>query len=82
MAGSIDLDLDELIDRKLRRFMGNASAYAYVAMKQAIEDSGLSEEQVSNVRTGLIAGSGGASSADIVESADILREKGVRNNFV
>ncbi len=78
VAGSIDLDLDELIDRKLRRFMGNASAYAYVAMKQAIEDSGLSEEQVSNVRTGLIAGSGGASSADIVESADILREKGVR----
>ncbi len=78
VAGSIDIDLDSLIDRKLRRFMGNASAYAYLAMKQAIEDSGLSEDQVSNVRTGLIAGSGGASSADIVETADILREKGVR----
>ncbi|GAA0790215.1 beta-ketoacyl-ACP synthase I [Marinobacterium sediminicola] len=78
VAGSIDIDLDALIDRKLRRFMGNASAYAYLAMKQAIEDSGLSEDQVSNVRTGLIAGSGGASSADIVETADILREKGVR----
>ncbi len=78
VAGSIDIDLDALIDRKLRRFMGNASAYAYLAMKQAIEDSGLGEDQVSNVRTGLIAGSGGASSADIVESADILREKGVR----
>ena len=78
VAGSIDIDLDALIDRKLRRFMGNASAYAYLAMKQAIEDSGLAENQVSNVRTGLIAGSGGASSADIVETADILRTKGVR----
>ena len=78
VAGSIDIDLDSLIDRKLRRFMGNAAAYAYIAMKQAVENSGLSEDQVSNVRTGLIAGSGGASSADIVETADILREKGVR----
>lgn len=78
VAGSIDIDLDELIDRKLRRFMGNAAAYSYLAMDQAIKDAGLSEDQVSNVRTGLIAGSGGASSADIVESADILRDKGVR----
>ncbi|MBV0933870.1 beta-ketoacyl-ACP synthase I [Marinobacterium weihaiense] len=78
VAGSIDIDLDSMIDRKLRRFMGNASAYAYLAMKQAIEHSGLAEDQVSNVRTGLIAGSGGASSADIVETADILRSKGVR----
>ncbi|MBS99399.1 MAG: beta-ketoacyl-[acyl-carrier-protein] synthase I [Oceanospirillaceae bacterium] len=78
VAGSVDIDLDSLIDRKLRRFMGNAAAYAYVAMDQAVEDSGLSEDQVSNVRTGLIAGSGGASSADIVEAADILRDKGVR----
>lgn len=78
VAGQVDVDLDGLIDRKLRRFMGNASAYAYLSMKQAIEDAGLTEDQVSNVRTGLIAGSGGASSADIVESADILRDKGVR----
>ncbi|WP_028470385.1 beta-ketoacyl-ACP synthase I [Neptunomonas japonica] len=78
VAGSIDIDLEALIDRKLRRFMGNAAAYSYLAMDQAIKDAGLSEEQVSNVRTGLIAGSGGASSADIVESADILRSKGVR----
>jgi 3-oxoacyl-[acyl-carrier-protein] synthase-1 len=78
VAGSIDLDLDQLIDRKLRRFMGNAAAYSYIAMDQAIKDANLSEDQVSNVRTGLIAGSGGASSADIVESADILRDKGVR----
>lgn len=79
VAGSIDdLDLDSLIDRKLRRFMGNAAAYSYVAMQQAIDDAGLSEEQVSNLRTGLIAGSGGASTADTVEAAEILREKGVR----
>jgi 3-oxoacyl-[acyl-carrier-protein] synthase-1 len=78
VAGSIDIDLDAKIDRKLRRFMGNAAAYSYLAMEQAIQDSGLADDQVSNERTGLIAGSGGASSADIVESADILREKGVR----
>ncbi|OMH28415.1 beta-ketoacyl-ACP synthase I [Motiliproteus sp. MSK22-1] len=78
VAGSVDLDIDNLIDRKLRRFMGDAAAYAYLAMDQAIKDAGLSEEQVSNIRTGLIAGSGGASSANIVEAADILRSKGMR----
>ncbi|SFG88723.1 beta-ketoacyl-ACP synthase I [Neptunomonas qingdaonensis] len=78
VAGSIDIDLEALIDRKLRRFMGNAAAYSYLAMEQAIKDAQLTDDQVSNVRTGLIAGSGGASSADIVESADILRDKGVR----
>lgn len=78
VAGSIDIDLDEKIDRKLRRFMGDAAAYAYLSMDQAIKDSGLEEDQVSNVRTGLVAGSGGASSANIVEAADILRDKGMR----
>lgn len=78
VAGSVDIDIDALIDRKLRRFMGDAAAYAYVSMAQAIEDAGLSEEQVSNERTGLIAGSGGASSANQVEAADVLREKGLR----
>lgn len=79
VAGSIsDLDLDALIDRKLRRFMGNAAAYAYVSMQQAIDDAGLTEAQVSNPRTGLIAGSGGASTADIIESAEVLKSKGVR----
>ncbi|CEP38101.1 MULTISPECIES: beta-ketoacyl-ACP synthase I [Halomonadaceae] len=78
VAGSVDIDLDALIDRKLRRFMGDAAAYAYVSMAQAIEDAGLSEEQVSNQRTGLIAGSGGASSANQVEAADVLRDKGLR----
>ena len=78
VAGSIDIDLSELIDRKVLRFMGDAAAYAYVSMQHAITDSGLSEEQVSNERTGIIMGSGGASSENLVESADILREKGVK----
>ncbi|BCB60623.1 MULTISPECIES: beta-ketoacyl-ACP synthase I [Halomonadaceae] len=78
VAGSVDIDLDTLIDRKLRRFMGDAAAYAYVSMAQAIEDAGLTEAQVSNERTGLIAGSGGASSANQVEAADLMREKGLR----
>jgi len=78
VAGVVDIDLDELVDRKLRRFMGDAAAYAYVSMAQAIEDAGLTPEQVSHERTGLIAGSGGASSANQVEAADILREKGLR----
>jgi len=78
VAGSIDIDLSELIDRKVLRFMGDAAAYAYISMQQAITDAGLSEAQVSNERTGIIMGSGGASSENLVESADILREKGVK----
>ncbi|MEZ5524960.1 MAG: beta-ketoacyl-ACP synthase I [Pseudomonadales bacterium] len=78
ISGSINIDLDELIDRRPRRFMSDAAAYAYVAMQQAIDDANLSKEQVSNVRTGLVAGSGGASMSCMVEAADILREKGVK----
>ena len=78
VAGSIHIDLDEFIDRKVKRFMGNAAAYAYIAMQQAITDSGLSEQDVSNYRTGLIAGSGGASSENQVLAADIMRAKGIR----
>ncbi len=78
VSGSVDLDLAEHIDRKVRRFMGDAAAYAYVAMREAIRDAGLEDHEVSNERTGLIAGSGGASSANIVLSADIVRGKGVR----
>ncbi|QOR40205.1 beta-ketoacyl-ACP synthase I [Billgrantia diversa] len=78
VAGVVNIDLEALIDRKLSRFMGDAAAYAYVSMAQAIEDSGLSPEQVSNERTGLIAGSGGASSANQVEAADVMRAKGLR----
>ncbi len=78
VSGSIDIDLTEHIDRKVRRFMGDAAAYAYIAMQQSIDDSGLEESDISNPRTGLIASSGGASSSNIVEGADKLREKGVR----
>ncbi len=76
--GSINIDQEALIDRKLRRFMGDAAAYNYIAMAQAIEDSGLKEDQVSNVRTGLVVGSGGASHANTVLAADILRDRGIR----
>ncbi|PXF30174.1 3-oxoacyl-ACP synthase [Pokkaliibacter plantistimulans] len=78
IAGRPDVNLDEAIDRKLRRFMGDAAGFAYLSMAQAIEDAGLSPEMVSSERTGLIAGSGGASSANIIESGDLAREKGVR----
>lgn len=76
--GKVDIDLSEHIDRKQLRFMGDAASYAYIAMQQAVADSGLTEDQVSNIRTGIIAGSGGASSEHQVDSADILRNKGVR----
>jgi 3-oxoacyl-[acyl-carrier-protein] synthase-1 len=78
VAGSIDINLAELIDRKVLRFMGDAAAFAYLSMEQAIADSGLSDDQVSNDRTGIIMGSGGASSKNLVEAADILREKGLK----
>ncbi len=78
ISGQVDIDTREHIDRKVLRFMGDAAAYAYIAMQQAIEDAGLEESDISNPRTGLIASSGGASSANIVASADTLREKGVR----
>ncbi|MCK5648652.1 MAG: beta-ketoacyl-ACP synthase I, partial [Gammaproteobacteria bacterium] len=78
VAGSIHIDLDEFIERKVKRFMGNAAAYAYISMQQAIADSGLSEDDISNPRTGLIAGSGGASSENQVLAADIMRDKGIR----
>lgn len=78
LSGSIGINLKERIDRKALRFMGHASAYAYLAMENAIADANLKPEQVSNTRTGIIAGSGGASSASQVEAADILRSKGLK----
>jgi 3-oxoacyl-[acyl-carrier-protein] synthase-1 len=78
VSGSIEIDLGEHIDRKHLRFMGDAASFAYISLQKAIDDAGLDAEQVSNPRTGLIAGSGGASSANIVEGADKLRAKGVR----
>ena len=76
--GNIKLDVADLIDRKVMRFMGDAAAYAYLSMQQAIADAKLTEEMVSNPRTGLVAGSGGASSKNQIEACDTLREKGVR----
>ena len=79
VSGSIkNLELKELIDRKLYRFMGEASAYAYLSAQEAIDNANLSQDELSNDRTGLIMGSGGASSEDQIDSADILRSKGLK----
>lgn len=78
VAAAPQIDLKDSIDRKQYRFMGGAAAYAYLAMQDAIKDAGLDESDVSNERTGIIAGSGGGSSLSQVESADILRSKGIR----
>ena len=78
VSGSCEIDLKEHIDRKILRFMGDAAAYAYIAMQQSIADAGLEDSDVSNVRSGLIAGSGGASSGNVVKAADTLRSRGVR----
>jgi len=78
VAGQVDIDLDARIERKLRRFMGDAAAYAHIAMSDAIAHAGLSPESVSNPRSGIIAGSGGASTANLVTAADTLRERGVK----
>lgn len=78
VAGSPQIDLDALIDRKVKRFMGDAAAYAYVAMQQAITDAGLDEALVSNPRSGLIVGSGGGSPENQMVAVDLLREKGIR----
>ncbi|MBK7518581.1 MAG: beta-ketoacyl-ACP synthase I [Gammaproteobacteria bacterium] len=78
VRGRPDIDFKEHIDRKHLRFMGDAAAYAYISLQQAIVDARLDENDISNERTGVIAGSGGASSSNQVEAADILREKGIK----
>ncbi len=79
VAGSIkNLNFEELIDRKLFRFMAKGHAYAWLAMQEAIADSALPEAMVSNIRTGLIVGAGGASHESILEGIDTIREKGIR----
>jgi 3-oxoacyl-[acyl-carrier-protein] synthase-1 len=78
VAGVPGIDLEAQIDRKLKRFMGDAAAYAYVSMRDAIADSGLSDEDVRDARTGLIAGSGGGSPQWQIETGDLLRNRGVR----
>mgnify|MGYP000449771746 FL=1 len=78
VGGAVELDLEAAVDRKLKRFMSDAAAYSYVSMRDAIADAGLDEAQVSDPRTGLVAGSGGGSSHWQVETADLLRARGVR----
>jgi 3-oxoacyl-[acyl-carrier-protein] synthase-1 len=78
VAGSIDLDFSELIDRKLLRFMAKGHAYAWLAMQEAIQDANLPETLVSDTRTGLIVGAGGTSTESMLEGTDTLREKGIR----
>src|SRR5690606_14587986 len=76
--GSLKIDLDEAVDRRARRFMGDGAAYAWIAMNQAIADAGLEEKDVSNPRTGLIVGSGGPSTKAIVSAADMARTEAVK----
>ena len=76
--GSLKVTLKDVLDRKLRRFMGDGAAYNYLAMEQAIADAGLTQDEVSNERTGLIMGSGGPSTKNLVLAADTVREKGAR----
>lgn len=78
VAGSVDIDLDAHIDRKVKRFMGDAAAFTYIAMQQAIDDAKLTDEFISNPRTGLIMGSGGGSTKNQIIAADTLRSKGIR----
>lgn len=82
IAGSINVNLDEHIDRKLKRFMSDGIAFNYLAMKEAIEDSGLSEQDISSDRVGLIMGNGGGSPQTVVYGADSLREKGKVSPFL
>jgi len=76
VAGTLKLDVEELVDRRLMRFMGNGAAYAYLAMKEAIADAGLGDAEISNDRTGLVAGSGGPTTGAIVQAALTTKEKG------
>ena len=78
ISGHVNIDLTEHIDRKVRRFMGDAAAYAYIAMQQAITDAGLADTDVSNPRSGLIAASGGPSSEYILKTSELLKSRGVR----
>ena len=78
IAGAVQLDVDALIDRKLRRFMGDSAAFAYLAMREAIEDARLTAPEISNPRVGLVVGSGGVSAGHVVDVADTLRSRGVR----
>ncbi|HRZ53192.1 MAG TPA: beta-ketoacyl synthase N-terminal-like domain-containing protein, partial [Candidatus Contendobacter sp.] len=78
VRGPVRVNLAEQIDRKILRFMGDAAAFTYIALREAIADAGLPEEMVSSPRTGLVAGTGGGSPQNMVEAADLLRNKGLK----
>ena len=76
--GAVDIDIDAHIDRKLRRFMGDGAAYNYIAMQQAIDDAGLTESDVSNENTGLVMGSGGPSTSNLLLAWNLAQEKSAK----
>tara|TARA_B100001029_G_scaffold85751_1_gene70422 strand:+ start:553 stop:1761 length:1209 start_codon:yes stop_codon:yes gene_type:complete len=76
VSGQININLEEAIDRKYLRFMGDGASYNYLSMLEAIEDAKLTEEEISNPETGLIMGSGGPSTKSLLRAFDITREKG------
>lgn len=78
VEGTVNISVEEHIDRKVRRFMGDAAAFNYIAMTEAVADAGLEFDEISDPRIGLIVGSGGASTKNVVEAADLLRQRGVR----
>lgn len=78
VEGTIQVDLDQVIDRKVKRFMGDSAAYNHLAMEEAVRDAGFEPAEISNPRIGLICGTGGASPENIVKAADLLRQKGVK----
>lgn len=78
IRGAININFDAFIDRKIKRFMGDGAAFNYIAMQQAITDAGLEDTDISNIRTGLVMGSGGPSTSNLIDAADILRSKGVK----
>lgn len=78
VEGTVDIPVADHIDRKVKRFMGDAAAFSYIAMQEAVADAGLEQEEISHPRVGLICGTGGASPKNIVDAADLLRQRGVR----
>lgn len=78
VEGTVDIPVAEYIDRKVKRFMGDAAAFNYIAMKEAVADAGFAEGDISHPRIGLICGTGGASPKNIVDAADLLRQRGIR----
>ncbi len=78
VEGTVSVDLDSLIDRKVKRFMGDGAAYNYLAMREAVADAALGEDEIADPRVGLIMGSGGPSTENVVKAADLLRERGIK----